>query len=104
MNISKSLVGAALAAKGVLNFTVRFAAKAAPTGHIKFQTGCNSTLAISLSDSAKGCVFSPLFRHRVAEAGQEISARTDETTSQSTKLANNASKSLVMFEHVVRVP
>ena len=44
MNISKSLVGAALAAKGVLNFTGSFAAKAAPTAHIKFQTGCNTTL------------------------------------------------------------
>ncbi|MDO8465446.1 MAG: hypothetical protein Q7S46_09390, partial [Gallionella sp.] len=31
-------------------------------------------------------------RRRVAEAGQEMSARTDETTSHSTKLANDASQ------------
>ncbi len=31
-------------------------------------------------------------RRRVAEAGQGISARTDETTSHSTKLTNDASQ------------
>jgi hypothetical protein len=36
--------------------------------------------------------FPPPERRRVAEAGQGISARTDETTSQSTKQANDASQ------------
>jgi hypothetical protein len=36
--------------------------------------------------------FSSPVRRRVAQAGQEISARTDETTSHSTKLANNTSQ------------
>jgi hypothetical protein len=45
MNISKPLVGAALAANGVLNFTVGIAAEAAPTEHIKFQIEWNTTLA-----------------------------------------------------------
>ena len=36
--------------------------------------------------------FTSPVRRRVAEAGQGISARTDETTSHSTKLANNASQ------------
>jgi hypothetical protein len=36
--------------------------------------------------------FSSPVRRRVAEAGQGISARTDETTSHSTKLANDASQ------------
>ena len=31
-------------------------------------------------------------RRRVAQAGQGVSARTDETTSHSTKLANDASQ------------
>ena len=51
MNISQSLVGSALAAKGVLSFTVSFAAKAAPTEHIKFQTECNTTLAGDYADT-----------------------------------------------------
>ena len=37
------------------------------------------------------CFSSPV-RRRVAEAGQGVSARTDETTSHSTKLANDASQ------------
>jgi hypothetical protein len=39
-----------------------------------------------------GFCFSSPVRRRVAQAGQGISARTDETTSHSTKLANNASQ------------
>ena len=39
-----------------------------------------------------GFCFFPLIRHRVAQAGQGISASTDETTSHSTKLANDASQ------------
>ena len=36
--------------------------------------------------------FSSPVRRRVAQAGQGVSARTDETTSHSTKLANDASQ------------
>jgi len=36
--------------------------------------------------------FLPPVRRRVAQAGQGVSARTDETTSHSTKLANDASQ------------
>ena len=41
---------------------------------------------------------SPLSRHRVAQTSQGISARTDETTSHSTKRIKVTRKSLVMFE------
>jgi hypothetical protein len=44
--------------------------------------------------------FSSPERRRVAQAGQEVSARTDETTSHSTKLANDASQ----VAGYVRVP
>ena len=49
-------------------------------------------LQICLGFELTVLLFFPLIRHRVAEAGQEMSASTDETTSHSTKLANDASQ------------
>ena len=65
MNISKSLVGAALAAKEVPSFSVSIAAKAAPTEHIKFQTGCNTTLIVRSSKTVtvRGELVEPLFAY-----------------------------------------